>query len=203
MRGFFGIGCYQPKTSTNLGTLWRSCLEFNAGFMFTVAARCFMETDRHEPQERIEKLASFAGQPSNTTKADRHIPLFVWPELKDMTLPTGAMLVGIEQSDRSTPLESFTHPEQAVYILGAEDRRIVGGSPGLLHWRNRSHQHASLSERRSRRKHCYVRPRSKETQTRAQNTLCREGKREAQRSATALTRLKFISYARRRLVAIR
>lgn len=124
MRGFFGIGCYQPKTSTNLGTLWRSCLEFNAGFMFTVAARCFMESDRHEPQERIEKLASFAGQPSNTTKADRHIPLFVWPELKDMTLPTGAMLVGIEQSDRSTPLESFTHPEQAVYILGAEDRGL-------------------------------------------------------------------------------
>lgn len=121
MRGYFGIGVYRPKTSNNLGTLWRSCLEFETGFMFTVAARCFMESDPHESQERKERLASFAGQPSNTVKAERHVPLFVWPELKDMILPTGARLVGIEQTERSIPLESFQHPEQAVYILGAED----------------------------------------------------------------------------------
>lgn len=104
MRGYYGMGAYRPKTSTNIGTLWRSCQQFNASFMATVGARC-----------------AFENQPSNTTRAERHIPLYVVPDIKDLILPTGCRLVGIEQTDSSIPLEEFDHPEQAFYLLGAED----------------------------------------------------------------------------------
>lgn len=106
MRGFYGIGAYGPRTSENLGMLWRSAHQFDAAFMFTVATRC-----------------GFEGQASNTTRAERHIPLYVYPTFEEFAnvLPHGARLVGVEQCERSVPLESFEHPEQAVYILGSED----------------------------------------------------------------------------------
>ena len=33
---FFGIGVYQPKTSHNIGTLWRSAYILGAKFIFIV-----------------------------------------------------------------------------------------------------------------------------------------------------------------------
>lgn len=108
-RGYFGIGVYSPRTSVNVGVLWRSAQQFDAAFMFTIAARC-----------------GFEHQPSNTTRAERHIPLYVYPKLEDFlrVLPTGARLVGVEQWDNSQPLETFKHPERAVYLLGAEDEGL-------------------------------------------------------------------------------
>ena len=104
-RGFFGIGVYSPKNSTNLGSLWRSCLEYNAAFMFTIGTRCGFD------------------EPSNTPRAERHIPLYMYPTLQDFTrvIPTDTRIVGIEQTDKSLALESYSHPERAIYLLGAED----------------------------------------------------------------------------------
>lgn len=104
MRGYFGIGAYSPRTSENIGTLLRSGLEYDAAFMFTVAARCGIER-----------------QPSNTVRADRHIPFYCFPQFEDMVLPSGCRLVGVEQCEKSVPLEEFDHPEQAIYMLGSED----------------------------------------------------------------------------------
>jgi len=106
-RGYFGIGIYHPKTIENIGTLWRSGHNFGADFIFTIGAR-------------------YKKQPSDTTKAERHIPLFyydTWDEFLG-TKPTEAQLVFIEQADGATKLGSFAHPEQSIYILGAEDKGI-------------------------------------------------------------------------------
>lgn len=108
-RGFFGIGVYSPRTSENIGTLWRSALNFGASFMFTIGARC-----------------GFQDQPSNTTKSDRQIPLYVYPSFKEFVnvLPHSTYLIGVEQCEKSTALETFSHPERAIYLLGSEDKGI-------------------------------------------------------------------------------
>jgi tRNA(Leu) C34 or U34 (ribose-2'-O)-methylase TrmL len=107
MRGFYGIGSYRPKNSTNLGMLWRSAHQFDAAFMATIGTRC-----------------GFEGQPSNTTRAERHLPLYIYPTIKDLILPENCRIVCVEQTSTSVPLEDFQHPAQAFYLLGAEDDGI-------------------------------------------------------------------------------
>jgi tRNA G18 (ribose-2'-O)-methylase SpoU len=106
MRGYFGIGIYQPKTSENIGTLWRSAMNFGASFMFTVGARCMIR------------------QASDTVLAFRHIPFFVYPSMDSFIQPTDCFLIGIEQCEKSISIEKFVHPERACYILGAEDHGL-------------------------------------------------------------------------------
>ena len=103
-RGYFGIGIYHPKTTENIGTLWRSAHNFGADFIFTIGKR-------------------YKKQASDTTKAERHIPLYEYQSLEDFKnhLPRGCEIVFIEQTDGSRDLKTIKHPEQACYILGAED----------------------------------------------------------------------------------
>lgn len=103
-RGYFGIGIYHPKTTENVGTLWRSAHNFGADFIFTVGAR-------------------YKKQPSDTTKASRHVPLYHYSSLSDLKthMPLGAELVFVEQAEGAADLTAFSHPETAIYILGAED----------------------------------------------------------------------------------
>ena len=106
-RGYFGIGVYHPKTTENIGTLWRSAHNFGADFIFTIG-------------ERYKK------QPSDTTKAERHIPLFNYSDWDDFmsALPKESDLVFVEQADGAVDLNSFSHPERAIYVLGAEDEGV-------------------------------------------------------------------------------
>jgi len=106
-RGYFGIGVYNPKTTENIEKLWRSAHNFGADFIFTVGAR-------------------YKKQPSDTTKAERHIPLYVYEDFEDYRkhLPTTAELIFIEQSDKSKSITDFKHPEQAIYLLDAEDSGV-------------------------------------------------------------------------------
>lgn len=107
-KGYFGIGIYMPKTSENIGTLWRSAHNLGASFMFTIGARAFME------------------QASDTTKASRHIPFYVYPTFEAFSdaTPTGCRLIGIEQYDGAVDLVHFEHPDRACYLLGSEDNGI-------------------------------------------------------------------------------
>jgi tRNA(Leu) C34 or U34 (ribose-2'-O)-methylase TrmL len=106
-RGYFAIGIYEPKTATNIGTLWRSAHNFGADFIFTIGKRYIKER-------------------TDTTKAERHIPLNHYEDWQDFIshLPRGCELVCIEQVDGSRDVKSFVHPERAVYVLGAEDYGI-------------------------------------------------------------------------------
>ncbi len=103
-RGYFGIGVYRPKNRDNIGTLWRSAHNFGAQFIFVIGER-------------------YQRQPSDTTKAQRHIPLFHFATFEDLvaTKSPEAAFVFVEQTQGAKELASFCHPQQAIYILGAED----------------------------------------------------------------------------------
>ena len=106
-RGFFGIGIENHKTPMNLGTLWRSAYIFDAAFIFTVHRR-------------------YPKQASDTVKAWRHVPLLNFDDFDAFWagLPFDCPVVGLEQDARARDLEQFTHPERAVYLLGAEDHGL-------------------------------------------------------------------------------
>jgi len=112
-RGYFGIGIYHVKKEVNIGTLMRSALIMGAAFIFTIG-------------RRYEK------QCSDTVKAYKHIPLWHFSGYKEMQdkLPYDCRVVCIETADHAINLKDFTHPERAVYLLGAED---YGLPPGIIH----------------------------------------------------------------------
>lgn len=107
-RGFFGIGMFEPKEMKNLGGLLRSAQNFSAAFVFTIGAR-------YHPKAPTDTL--------NTTK---HLPLFHYQDFDDFCthMPFGADLVAIELSEQAKPLETYSHPSRAVYLLGGEDRTL-------------------------------------------------------------------------------
>jgi tRNA(Leu) C34 or U34 (ribose-2'-O)-methylase TrmL len=105
-RGNFSIGIYHPKTETNVGTLFRSAKLLGASCVFTVG-------------RRYEK------QSSDTCKTWRHMPVLHFKDWDCMlhAFPF-AQKVCIEISAGATLLRDLTHPESALYILGAEDHGI-------------------------------------------------------------------------------
>lgn len=103
-RGYFAIGIESGKNRFNLGTLWRSAYIMGAAFIFTIGRR-------------------FPHQSSDTLNTPKHVPLFEYETLDDFTAarPSDCPLIGVELSDSATPLAEFTHPDRAIYLLGAED----------------------------------------------------------------------------------
>ena len=106
-RGYVGIGIEDAKFVANIGTLWRSAMCLGADFIFTIANR-------------------YSKDPTNTTQSQRHVPYFHYKTIKDFQehLPLGAKIVGVELLNEALPLETFHHPQQAIYILGGEDRTL-------------------------------------------------------------------------------
>lgn len=106
-RGYFGIGIFHCKNETNVGTLWRSAAILGADFIFTIGKR-------------------YHRQASDTMKAPRHIPLFNYTDYDDFFrhVPYDCPVIAVELSENSVPLDTFTHPERCIYLLGAEDYGI-------------------------------------------------------------------------------
>lgn len=105
-RGYFEIGIYCGKNEDNLGTLWRSAYQLGAAGIFTIGNRY--------P----------AKQCSDTCKAWRHLPYRRFDTL-DIFLasqPYDCQLIGIEFPGKD--LDTFAHPERAIYLLGAEDNGL-------------------------------------------------------------------------------
>ena len=105
IRGFFEIGVYRPKTEANIGTLMRSAYQLGAAGVFTIGRR-------YKPQA------------SDTLKTYRHLPVrhFATFEEFQEARPYAARLVGVEMGGK--PLGETAHPQQAVYLLGAEDNGL-------------------------------------------------------------------------------
>lgn len=104
MRGYFGIGVENIKSTVNVGGLWRSAFCFDANFIFTIGQR-------------------YSRQCSDTVKAPRHIPLFQYENKDDFwrSLPYDCPIIGVEITDKAENIYSFVHPERAIYVLGPED----------------------------------------------------------------------------------
>lgn len=107
-RGFFGIAVHRPKTTDNVGTLWRSAYVFGASFLAVVGGR-------------------YHKQPSDTLKSPRHVPLYQYDTFDDFYahLPFGCRLIGVELVEGARSLPDYHHPQQAVYLLGPEDGSLT------------------------------------------------------------------------------
>lgn len=103
-RGWFGIGIERGKDPKNLGTLWRSAVCFGASYVFTVGYHYHREC-------------------ADTPKSWRKFPCFSYDDIEDFAnhRPYDTPLIGIELTEDAKPLEGFTHPERAMYLLGPED----------------------------------------------------------------------------------
>ncbi|MFB6296240.1 MAG: TrmH family RNA methyltransferase [Halobacteriales archaeon] len=102
-RGYVGIGVYDSKFETNVGTLVRTAHAMGGTFVFTVGRR-------------------YEGDPSAVGQ-DRHIPVLNFASVEALrdAMPAAANLLAVELASGSRPLHTFVHPERAVYLLGAED----------------------------------------------------------------------------------
>jgi tRNA(Leu) C34 or U34 (ribose-2'-O)-methylase TrmL len=105
----FAIGLEHVKNDVNVGGVLRAAQNFGASLVFTVGRR-------------------FKQQPSNTGKADRHLPVLNFETWDDYMRhsPYGWIPVAVELCDGATSLPRFVHPKQAVYLFGPEDGSICG-----------------------------------------------------------------------------
>jgi len=109
VRGYFGIGIFHGKHEINIGTLWRHAYMYRAAFVFTIGAR-------------------YRAQSSDTLKTPKHIPMYHYSDVDVFmeSRPYDCPLVCVELSEGSISLPDFTHPERAIYLLGAEDHGLPG-----------------------------------------------------------------------------
>ena len=98
---YFEIGIYAPIHNENIGTLWRSAYQLGAAGIFVIG--------------KLRRRQS-----SDTAKTGFEIPFRNYPTWDDFLQhrPVAAKLIGIEMG--GSPLASFQHPAQALYILGSE-----------------------------------------------------------------------------------
>lgn len=105
VEGYFTIGIYQGKTVMNLGTLWRSAYQLGAAGLFTINRK-------------------YKKQSSDSHGVIGKIPFWDYPDWETFLAGRmrGAQLIAVEMG--GTPLREFTHPRQAIYLLGAEDHGL-------------------------------------------------------------------------------
>ena len=110
--GYFGIGIYYPKRDFNIGTLWRTAVNFNASFIFTIGKK-------------------YKKQTSDVFNAYSKIPMYHYDDAEAFfsNVPRDCQIIGLEQNDISKSLIDFKHPKRAIYLIGAED---VGLQEGIV-----------------------------------------------------------------------
>ncbi|WP_029010326.1 RNA methyltransferase [Azospirillum halopraeferens] len=104
MRGYFAIGVERISKPGNVGNLVRSAHAFGASFFFAV-----------DPEPDLREMRFV-----DTSGADVHLPLYVYPDVPSLVLPRACTLVGVELTDEAIDLPSFRHPLRAAYVLGPE-----------------------------------------------------------------------------------
>lgn len=104
---YFGIGIYQPKTSDNIGTLWRTAYLYGASYIFVIDAK-------------------YKKGSSDIMKVWSKIPLLQFETLDAFlsTVPYSCKVVGLENEKDSIPVKDYVHPDRAIYILGSEDNGL-------------------------------------------------------------------------------
>jgi tRNA G18 (ribose-2'-O)-methylase SpoU len=113
MRGYFGIGAERISKQMNVGSLFRTAHAFGAGFVFTVAA----------------SYARDEGEIADTSRSTDSVPHYDFETVRDLRLPVGCRLIGVEITDDAIELPSFRHPRCAAYVLGQERGSL---SPDLV-----------------------------------------------------------------------
>ena len=99
LNGYFGIAIIHPKTSENVGTLWRSAFQLGASVLYTIGQRY--------------KVSS-----TDTLNVPARIPLIEcndWSSFVEESSPKGAVWVAIEMG--GVPLSEYKHPRNGKYLL--------------------------------------------------------------------------------------
>jgi tRNA G18 (ribose-2'-O)-methylase SpoU len=104
MRGYSALGVEGVSKPRNAGAVIRTAHAFEASFAFTVG----------------EILSRREISHADTSKAIEQIPLYMFSSVRELALPEGCQLVGVELTDDATVLPSFRHPRSAAYVLGSE-----------------------------------------------------------------------------------
>lgn len=104
MRGYFAIGVERISKPMNMGSLMRSAHAFGASFFFTIA-----------PDVQVSEARL-----SDTSDAAKHLPLYTYDSVDELSLPRGCALVGVELTEDAVDLPSFHHPSAAAYVFGPE-----------------------------------------------------------------------------------
>ena len=103
-RGYSAIGLINTKTEANVGGALRGCYCFGASLIAIQGKRYNREA-------------------TDTPASYKHIPLIHVENIKSV-IPFDCIPVAVEITPTATSLISFTHPERAFYIFGAEDGSI-------------------------------------------------------------------------------
>ena len=107
MRGYLAIGVEGISKPMNLGNLLRSAHAFGASFFFTIAPA----------------FAAREVKVSDTSDAAKHLPLYTYAGVEELTLPRGCALVGIELTPEAVDLPSFGC--QSAVSLGRSSLRFL------------------------------------------------------------------------------
>src|SRR5258705_6633130 len=99
MRVYFGVGIEVVSKPMDVGNLVRIAHAFDASFFFSIAPRL--------------KLSDAQ---SDTSRAQGALPFYSFAEPRDLRLPLGCRLVGVEIADDAVELPRFHHPARAAYV---------------------------------------------------------------------------------------
>jgi len=105
------LGLDNPKSPSNVGSVMR-------------AAGCYHVKEVHYTGARFDRAMKFQ---TDTKKSAEKIPLINIVEFGD-EIDLNMRLVCVELVEGATPLSSFEHPKEAMYIFGPED----GSLPQML-----------------------------------------------------------------------
>ncbi len=111
MRGFYGIGLHNPKSSLNVGSVLRAAGNYNAAFVAQSGKRCGPGI-------------------TDTMKQYRHMPYFRISNLKEI-IPYDCVPVAVDIVEGASSLFDYVHPERAFYIFGPEDGTL---NEEILSW---------------------------------------------------------------------
>ncbi len=104
MRGYSCIGLDNPKSTINIGSVFRASKCYGVSFVAISGERA------------KNNLGSI---PTDTQKGIRHIPVLRIKDIHDV-IPFDCVPVAIDIVENSIPLPEYKHPERAMYIFGAE-----------------------------------------------------------------------------------
>lgn len=108
MRGYAAIGLDNPKSSLNVGSVFRAAGCYGASLVALGGPR---------PKMYLNSI------PTDTQKAWRHMPVVTGDELHSL-IPHGCVPVAVDLIDGATDLRGYVHPERAFYVFGAEDATL-------------------------------------------------------------------------------
>ena len=118
MRGFAAIGLDNPKCLANIGGAMRAVACYGGALIVLGGPRVI----------RLGKLVT------DTTKAYRRIPVLQVDDVMQ-AIPFDCVPVAVDLVEGARDLRTYTHPERAYYIFGAEDATL--GKRVLDHCRDK------------------------------------------------------------------